>query len=69
VKEASPKHRKRYLTGPQVLERYGGRSSMWLWRRTRFDPNFPRPIVIGGRKHFDEDELDAYDAASRMEAA
>jgi hypothetical protein len=28
-----------------------------------------RPVLIGGRKHFDEDELDAYDAASRMEAA
>jgi predicted DNA-binding transcriptional regulator AlpA len=62
------KRRRRYSTGPQVLERYGGRSAMWLWRKLRFDPNFPRPVVIGGRRYFDEDELDAYDEASRMEA-
>jgi predicted DNA-binding transcriptional regulator AlpA len=59
---------KRYLTGPQVLDRYGGRSAMWLWRRMHFDPLFPRPTVIGNRNYFDESELDAYDAAARKEA-
>lgn len=61
------KQPKRYCSGPQVLERYGGRSSMWLWRHVKFDPKFPRPVVIGGRRYFDEDELDAFDEASRME--
>ena len=32
---------KRYLTGPQVCERYGGRSLVWLWRKLKADPNFP----------------------------
>jgi predicted DNA-binding transcriptional regulator AlpA len=59
---------KRYIPGPQVLERYGDRSEMWLWRRLKFDPKFPRPVVIGKRRFFDEDELDAYDHAARMEA-
>jgi hypothetical protein len=62
------KHRKRYSTAPQVCERYGGRSAMWLWRKLKFDPNFPRPFVIASRRYFDEDELDQFDNASRMEA-
>jgi predicted DNA-binding transcriptional regulator AlpA len=68
LKDTAPKQRKRYYSGPQVLERYGGRSSMWLWRRVKYDPKFPRPILIGKRRFFDEDELDAFDEASRMEA-
>jgi hypothetical protein len=60
--------RKQYLTGPQVLERYGGRSSMWLWRKLRLDPKFPRPVVIARRRYFDQDELDRHDEAVRSEA-
>jgi hypothetical protein len=60
--------RKRYSTGPQVRARYGGRSNMWLWRREHADPLWPKPVVIGGRKFYDESELDAYDQASRREA-
>jgi predicted DNA-binding transcriptional regulator AlpA len=47
-------------------ERYDGVSSMWLWRR-RQDPRFPRPVKIGNRNFFFEDELDAYDAAVAAE--
>jgi predicted DNA-binding transcriptional regulator AlpA len=68
MNDKSPRPSKRYLTGPQVLDRYGGRSTMWLWRRMHFDPNFPRPTVIGNRNYFDEGELDAYDASARREA-
>jgi predicted DNA-binding transcriptional regulator AlpA len=68
MNDKSPKPTKRYLTGPQVLDRYGGRSAMWLWRRMHFDPKFPRPTVIGKRNYFNADELDAYDAAARNEA-
>ena len=56
---------KRRLPSRQVRERYGGRSAMWIWRRLKYDPKFPRPIVISGRQYFDEAELDAYDDACR----
>lgn len=39
-----------FLTARQVRERYGNASAMWLFRRERNDPSFPRPIIISGRK-------------------
>ena len=54
---------RRYLTGPQVCERYGGRSLVWLWRKLKADPTFPRPKWISRRRYFDEAEIEAYDAA------
>jgi predicted DNA-binding transcriptional regulator AlpA len=57
------------IAPPQVLDRYGGRSAMWLWRRLQFDPKFPRPTVLGNRNYFNADELDAYDAAARKVAS
>jgi predicted DNA-binding transcriptional regulator AlpA len=62
---------RRRLTASQVLARYGGASEMWLWRRVNGlggDATFPRPIVICGRRFFDEAELDAYDEAHRLPA-
>ena len=60
----SEKKRKRYSTARQVRERYGDRSSMWLWRKLKDDPKFPRPMIMGRNLHlFDDDELDAYDAS------
>jgi len=58
--------KKRYLTSRQVRERYGDRSAMWLWRKLKYDPRFPRRMVMGKNLHlFDEDQLDAYDATLR----
>jgi predicted DNA-binding transcriptional regulator AlpA len=65
VESPRAKHPRRYLTSAQVCERYGGRSQMWLWRRLKHDPRFPRPLIIGNRKHFLIEELDAYDDACR----
>jgi hypothetical protein len=56
---------KRYLTGPQTCERYGGKHATWLWRRVKFDPNFPKPLKIHNRLYFEVGELDAYDDACR----
>jgi hypothetical protein len=61
--------RKRYSTSRQVRERYGDRSAMWLWRILKHDPKFPRPMSVGRLKLFDDDELDAYDAALRANCA
>jgi hypothetical protein len=56
--------RKRYSTSRQVRKRYGDRSGMWLWRKLKYDPKFPRPMLMGRNlRLFDDDELDAYDAS------
>jgi predicted DNA-binding transcriptional regulator AlpA len=55
-----------YLTASQVRERFGGRSSMWLWRKLRDDPLFPKPLPMGQNiRLFDVQELDRYDDALR----
>jgi predicted DNA-binding transcriptional regulator AlpA len=59
--------RRRYLTSAQVRERYGGKSAMWIWRRLKYDPRFPKPLKISGRQYFDEEALDRFDhACARM---
>jgi predicted DNA-binding transcriptional regulator AlpA len=37
----------KYIRAPQLLERYGGRSPMWLVRRLQTDKHFPRPKYFG----------------------
>lgn len=49
-----------YLTARQVCERYG-RSSIWVYRRVKNDPQFPRPIFIAGQKYFRLADLEAYE--------
>ena len=61
-----PKFQKRYLTGPQVRARFGGRSHPWLWRQLRDNPRFPRPHRINGQLYFSESELEAYEASCRV---
>ena len=57
----SPQKSKQWLTGPQVRARYGKRSNVWLWRKDTTDPDWPKPLWLDGKKHYDEAELDAYD--------
>jgi predicted DNA-binding transcriptional regulator AlpA len=59
---------RRYLNTKQVLNRYGGKSEMWLWRIRRNDSRFPRPLVIGQRNLFLEEALDEFDDTCREEA-
>jgi hypothetical protein len=58
-----------YLTGPQVRQRFGGKSDMWLWRTLRAEPDFPRPVVIRKQRYFRLSELVAFENANRVEAA
>jgi hypothetical protein len=58
-----------YLTAPQVRQRFGGKSDMWLWRLRREEPNFPRPVVIRNQRYFRLSELVAFENASKTEAA
>jgi predicted DNA-binding transcriptional regulator AlpA len=57
---------KRYLNATQVALRYGkSANNLWAWRQRKIDPTFPKPVIINGRPHFEEGELDAYDEAHR----
>jgi hypothetical protein len=51
----------RWLSGKQVRDRYGGKSEMWLFRKLRDDPDFPRPRYSGHLKIFSVDQLDEYE--------
>jgi hypothetical protein len=53
--------RDHYLTAAQARARYGGVSDMWLWRRLRDDPDFPRPLVVGSRRIFKLSQLVAWE--------
>jgi hypothetical protein len=52
---------RRYLTAPQLRERYGGRSEMWLERIMRRDANFPHPIRMGRYRLWDLVALETYE--------
>ena len=41
-----------FIDAPQVCERYGGRSHMWLERLLERDATFPRPVKIGRLRFF-----------------
>jgi hypothetical protein len=56
-----------WISAQQVLARYGGRSEMWLNRKlygdkkTKPDPDFPKPGYSGRLRFFKLAELDNYD--------
>ncbi len=50
-----------YISAPQVCDRYGGRSHMWLERKLQTDPNFPRPKYFGRLRFFTISELEDYE--------
>jgi hypothetical protein len=58
-----------YLTAPQVRQRYGNKSDMWLWRILREEPEFPRPIVIRKQRYFRLRDLVEYEGACRRGGA
>ncbi|TBD04225.1 DNA-binding protein [Rhizobium leguminosarum] len=50
-----------YLTRPQVRARYQiSEMTMWRWEQNH-DLNFPKPMVVGRRKYFKEEELTAWE--------
>ncbi len=54
---------KRRLTSKQLRHRWGDVSHMFLERRLKKDPAFPRPIKIGSSRIrlWDEAEIEAYE--------
>ena len=50
------------ITAPQLRQRYGGRSDMWLWRLLRDQSSsFPRPVIINGRRYFSLSALQSWE--------
>jgi predicted DNA-binding transcriptional regulator AlpA len=45
--------------------RYAGRSDMWIWRRLKNDPDFPKPFIIGNKRFWRLSELLAYEELKR----
>jgi predicted DNA-binding transcriptional regulator AlpA len=62
---ASPKIEtlaKKYLTAKQLSERWGDCSHMFIERRLASDPNFPKPLRLGGRlRLFPLDQIESYE--------
>lgn len=57
---------KKYLTQPQLKERYGGISDMTVWRWIKAGRISP-PALFGNRNYFDVDELDEADRRAKAE--
>ena len=53
----------KYIDTPQLRDRYGGVSHMWVERRLQNDPTFPRPIYIGRLRYFEVEKLAAWERA------
>ncbi len=53
----------------QVRARYGGCSDMWIWRRLKDDPDFPRPIYISKRRFWRLGDLVAWERALACRSA
>jgi hypothetical protein len=65
-----PKLTKKFLTVNQLCERWGGVSNMFIERRLKSDPGFPRPRKFddGRIRFFDLDEIENYER-SKITAA
>lgn len=53
----TPNQDDRLLPAAQVRARYGGVSHMWIERRLKGDPKFPRPLYIAKRRFWRVQEL------------
>jgi predicted DNA-binding transcriptional regulator AlpA len=51
------------IPAAQVRARYGGCSDMWIWRRLKGDPDFPRPVYIAKRRFWRLGELVVWERA------
>lgn len=58
-----------YLTGPQVLKRYGiSEMTLYRWQKDELLA-FPKPMIIRRRKFFREEELTAWERRRAVGAA
>jgi predicted DNA-binding transcriptional regulator AlpA len=55
-----------YLKTKQVRVRYGGASHMFIERRLKNDPAFPRPVYMGRIRFWKLSELERWEAAQAI---
>src|ERR1035437_3321534 len=53
-----------YISAPQVCDRYGGRSHMWLGRKLQNDTQISRTRYFGRLRFFEISELENYERTS-----
>ena len=58
-----------YISAPQVLDRYGGVSHMFIIRMLERDPTFPRPVKFGRVRFFKLTELIAWERATAAKSS
>ena len=55
-----------YITAPQLRERFGGRSDVWLWRLLNDErANFPKPVIVRRCRYFPLSEIEAWEESNR----
>jgi predicted DNA-binding transcriptional regulator AlpA len=55
-----------YITAPQLRQRFGGRSDVWLWRLLNDNQaKFPLPVMVRGQRYFRVAEVEAWEEANR----
>ena len=58
-----------YITAPQLRERFGGRSDVWLWRLLNDErANFPRPVIVRRCRYFPLSEIEAWEVSKSRQA-
>jgi predicted DNA-binding transcriptional regulator AlpA len=50
-----------WLSAGQLRKRYGGVSFMWIERRLKSDPQFPKPRKFGRLRFWRIDQIEAYE--------
>jgi hypothetical protein len=55
---------KRFITVPELRERWGGVSQMFVERKIKEDPTFPTIYRMSRHRLFDLDEVEAYERRS-----
>ena len=58
-----------YISAPQVCQRYGGVSHMWVERKMKGDPTFPKPHRFGRLRFFKVSDLIRRERSSASRAA
>lgn len=54
-------HEDRRVSSAFIRQRFGGVSHMWVERRLKGDPTFPRPIYIARRRFWSLAEITAWE--------